>query len=107
MKTWRAAERDEVAGLLEGEMAALHPRHRSMFEAMRVPLRQVPISNVSGEHVFVVAEYQGKILYFSDIEDGWELVEPDDQGGIAVRGCNQFELGHIMGQVFGDPDAPR
>lgn len=107
MNTWRAAGRDEVEGLLEAEVAVLHPSHRSMFDAMRVLLRQVPVSGASGEHVFVVAEHQGKILYFSDVEDGWEIAEPDDHGGIVERGCNQFELGHIMWQLFGDPDAPR
>lgn len=78
-----------------------------MFDAMRVPLRQVPVSGANGEHVFVVAEHQGKILYFSDVEDGWEIVEPDEHCGIAERGCNQFQLGNLMWQVFGDPDAPR
>ena len=107
MSTWRAAGRDEVEGLLEAEVAVLHPKHRSMFDAMRVPLRQVPVSSAGGEHVFVVAEHQDKILYFSDVEDGWEITEPDEHGGIAERGGNQFQLGHIMWQVFGDPDAPR
>ncbi len=107
MDTWRAAGRDEVEGLLEAEVAVLHPRHRSLFDVMRVPLRQVPVSGADGEHVFVVAEHQGKILYFSDVEDGCEITEPDEHGGIAERGCNQLQLGHIMWQVFGDPDAPR
>ena len=107
MSTWRAAVRDEIEGLVEAEVAVLHPRHRFIFDAMRVPLRQVPVAGDSGEHVYVVAEHQGKILYFSDVEDGWEITEPDEYGGIAERGCNQFQLRHIMWQMFGDPDAPR
>jgi hypothetical protein len=35
---------------------------------------------------------------------GVELEAPDDRGNIASRGCNQFELRHLLYQVLGDPD---
>ena len=71
---------------------------------MRVPLRAVPVAACAGEMVIVVAEHDGKILYWSDVEGGWELERPTAEGGIRCRGCSQFELGHIMWQLFGDPE---
>ncbi len=104
MDTWQPSAHDDVEQILGMDLVDLHPKHRARFELMRVPLRQVPIADGSGENVVVVAEYQGKILYWSDVEEGWELEEPDAHGGIAKRGCNQFELGHVMYLIFGHPD---
>jgi hypothetical protein len=58
-----------------------------------------------GETVVVIAEIDGDILYYSDVEDGWELESPSQSGGVAFRGCNQFELGHLAHQRFGDPNS--
>jgi hypothetical protein len=105
MDTWQPATREEVEALLSEELSALHPAHLARFEAMRVTPRRVAVTSAPGEYVYVVAEFQGKVLYFSDVEDGWELEALDDSGGITERGCNQFELKHIMHQLFGAPDA--
>ncbi|MEM9566781.1 MAG: hypothetical protein AAF974_00600 [Cyanobacteria bacterium P01_E01_bin.34] len=67
-------------------------------------MRAVPVSKYPGESVFVVAEYEGQILYYSDVEDGWELELQATNGGIEDRGCNQFELSHLMWHVLGDPE---
>jgi hypothetical protein len=72
---------------------------------MRIPAHRVPVTSAPSEFVFVVAQYQGKVLYYSDVEDGWELEALNNNGGITERGCNQFRLSHIMCQLFGGPDA--
>jgi hypothetical protein len=58
-----------------------------------------------GEFVVAVAVLDEKLLYWSDIEEGWELEAPDGRGNIASRGCNQFELRHVLYRVFGGPGA--
>ena len=95
---------EEIEALLTEEIDRLHPMHRDRFQAMRVPFRTVPVAAQPGESVVVVAEHAGKILYWSDVEDGWELELPTSEGGIEDRGCNQFELSHIMWQALGDPE---
>jgi hypothetical protein len=72
-----------------------------------VPFRTVSVDAYPGETVVVVAEHEGKILYYSDIEDGWELDAPTASGAIANRGASQFELQHIAWQLFGDPELIR
>lgn len=105
METWQPATREEVEALLEEGLAALHPTHRSRFEQMRVAPRRVPVTSTPGEFVYVVAEYQGKVLYYDDVEDGWELEGLNEAGGITRRGRNQFELTHVMRQLFEPPNA--
>ena len=105
MMTWRPASKKEVESILAEDMSKLHPRHRALFESIRVSTRPIPVEDDLGQFVYVVGEHKGRVLYWSDIEEGWELEEPNVKGGINARGCNQFELSHIMYQTFGDPNA--
>jgi hypothetical protein len=101
MDTWQPASCEEVEIILAAELEELNPAHRTRFESMRVTPRKVPVTSAPGEYVHVVAEYGGKVLYWSDVEEGWELEALDASGGITKRACNQFDLTHIMHQVFG------
>jgi hypothetical protein len=103
--TWAPATIDEVVALLAEGIEGLHPRHKEQLSPYLVTPRQVPVDDMPGETVVVVAEIDQRILYFSDVDDGWELECPSETGGIGSRGCNQYELSHVMYQEFGDPDA--
>ncbi|HEX2827225.1 MAG TPA: hypothetical protein VHP37_12830 [Burkholderiales bacterium] len=82
-------------------MKSLSVAERARFEPLRITPRQVPVTGSPSEYVYVVAEYQGKVLYWSDVEDGWELQSLNSTGGITERGSNQFELKHVIVQLFG------
>lgn len=105
MDSWTPATKEEVEHLLAEAMALLEPTHRQRFEATLVRLRPVPVLDSPGETVFVVAEHEGRIIYWSDIEEGWECESPNANGGIDSRDCSQFELSHITHQIFGSHDA--
>jgi hypothetical protein len=104
MEPWAPATKDEVERLLADAIAQLESTHRTRFEAILVQLRTVPVLDSPTESVFVVAEHQGRIIYWSDVEEGWEYDSPNEHGGIDSRGCNQFELSHIAHQIFGAHD---
>lgn len=101
---WQSATLEEVQDALAQGLKKLHPAHLAQFEAIRVPPRRVFVVSDPGEFVYVVAENQGKVLYYSDVEDGWGLGFLNSGGGISERGCNQFELTHLMYQAFGGPN---
>ncbi len=102
---FRATTIAEVVKFLENDMASLHPKHRVALERARISPRKLPVSDSSGEYVVAIAALGDKVLYWSDVEEGWEIETPDSSGSIPSRGCNQFELRHVMYQVLGDPDA--
>ena len=104
MQDWQPTTLEDVKRYLEEGLAKLHPNHRMCFESIRVEEGQVPVDDAPGEYVYVVAQVGERLLYWSDVEDGWELDALSPSGGIATRGCNQFELSHVMHQVFGNPD---
>lgn len=66
-------------------------------------MRQIPVRACPDEFVWVVGEYEGKVLYWSDVEEGWELGQADAGGGVEERGANQLDLAYLMRQIFGDP----
>ena len=94
-----------VTSRLAADMASLHPQHRAALERALILPRTVGLSDPPGEFVVAVAVLDEKLLYWSDIEEGWELEAPDGRGNIPFRGCYQFELRHVLYQVLGDPDA--
>lgn len=102
---WRRAEMSEVMSLFELGMKSLHPDHRRALEKSRTPPRWIAVADCPGEAVVAVAAIQGKLLYWSDVEGGWELEAVGPDGTIESRGCNQFELQHIARQAFGEPGA--
>lgn len=104
MNDWTPASKAEVESLLEKAIAGLMASHRTRFEAIKVAPRPVPVLDSPGEYVYVVAEHEGKMIYYSDVEDGWELIEPNEAGGIDFRGCGQFELSYIAWQLFGEAE---
>lgn len=102
---WLRAEIVEVMSLLEQGMNSLHPEHRTAIAKSLIPPRWIPVADCPGESVVAVADIHGKLLYWSDVEGGWELDELGPDGSIQSRGCSQFALWHITHQAFGVPSA--
>lgn len=105
MTTWRPASSKEVEQLLADGISALSALHRAQFERIRINPERISVADSPGEFVIAVARHEGRLLYYSDIEDGWELGEPNSNGGIDTRGTNQFDLAHLVFQIFGDSGA--
>jgi hypothetical protein len=104
METRRPATLDEVESILRDDLQQLPHKHRQLIEHMLILPIQIPVDQYPGGTVWAVAEHEGKLLYWSDVEDGWELESLQPNGGISDRGCSQYELQHIMYQLFGNPD---
>lgn len=91
----------EIIALLGREASMLENFHRAAFEAIRVQPYVVPSEQFHDQRVLVVAEYQKKVLYWSPIEEGWELAPLTRTGSISELGCSQFNLSQILHQLFG------
>jgi len=89
---------------IAGELSALHPTHIARFEAMRVTPRLLPVSNTPGEYVYVVAETQGKVLFYSDMDEAWGLQLQDNLGGITLLTDDLYQLSQLLHQLYGAPN---
>jgi hypothetical protein len=101
----RESEISEVKSRLAADMQSLHCNHRTALERALIDPRLVGVNDPPQGFVVAVAVLDGKLLYWSDIEEGWELEAPDNRGNIASRGCNQFGLRHVLYRALGDPNA--
>lgn len=95
---------EKVEAQIAADLADLHPAHQARFESMRVPARFAPLDSVAGEYVYVVAEYRGKVLYYSDVDNGWGMDIPDANGRITDHAGELLRLPQLMNRLFGKPN---
>lgn len=86
------------------QLSALHPAHIARFEQMRVTPGIIPVSNTPGEYVYVVAETQGKVLFYSDMDEAWGLQALDSLGGITLISDDLYQLSQLLHQLYGAPN---
>lgn len=96
-------EASEVLEFLHQEMTSLPRAHRGALERALILARKVPVADSPSEHVIAVASFGDKLLYWSDLEEGWEIEALDERGRIPTRGCNQLQLGQALWQELGAP----
>jgi hypothetical protein len=94
----------EVLALLNTDTRTLHPKHRVALERARIAPRKILVADDPGAFVIAVANLDDKLLYWSEIEEGWELKLPNEAGSITSRGNNQYDLSHVLYQALGEPD---
>jgi hypothetical protein len=49
------------------------------------------------ERIWVIAERRGEVLYFDDVEWGWNFSAVNEEGRILRPGGRQGELGGVLG----------
>jgi hypothetical protein len=100
MDSWKPATREYVAQLLAAQLQRLSPAQRDRWGVMAVPFRAVPISAEPGQVVHVVAEIRGQVIYFEDVEEGWNVAPLTAKGEIASRGFEQDDLVRLLSRLF-------
>lgn len=101
MPTWRPATREEVQAIVAVHQLALGNEQRELFDQIRIEPRACQIER-SGqlEAVFVVARVGEAVVFWEDVEEGFELTAPDADGVLRDYGASQFELRHVLSQVL-------
>ncbi len=97
MNSWSPATAEEVTSIVERDLRECPENLAALFGSIRTPFRPVPISR-SGkvEYVFVVAEQNGVVVYYEDVEEGFNLSELAADGSIATPGYEQWRLHHAL-----------
>lgn len=104
MVSTQSAILERIEARIADELAGLHPVHITRFEAMRVSPRPVPVQYSPAEYVYIIAEYQGRLLYYSDLEKGWGIDTPDELGNIHDHAGDLCQLAQVMNRLFGAPN---
>jgi len=98
---WNPITRKELTTLLASEEAKLDEKSAKLFKQIRVTPYAVPIHRGSKiESVFVVAKKGLNILFYEDVEEGFEWSCLNSSGQIESYFCNQWELSLALKQVL-------
>jgi hypothetical protein len=95
--TWRPITAEEIQSLIKEQLRDCTDAQREIFERYRVPLRPTPLERFGQvESVFVVAQRDNEVMYYEDVEEGFNFSPLTPDGRIAQRWCNQDELMHAL-----------
>jgi hypothetical protein len=97
MESWQRISLAELQALVEAQLADCSADHKALFERLKIAPRQVPIDrNGKIENVFVVAQLGNLMLYYEDVEEGFNISRLSLDGAIDTPGSEQWELCHAL-----------
>ena len=90
---WKPATIEEVRQIVERDLASCSREQLSLFERYRIQPYVAPIVRSGNlESVVVIAQRGQEVIYWEDIEEGFEVSPLDSNGRILKIGCNQNDL---------------
>lgn len=97
---WQPTTVRELEAIVARQLDDCSPQQKVAFAAYRVPFYSVPLSRFGTiESVLVVAHLPGGLLYFEDVEEGFEVGTLGPDGVLLNQSCNQLELSHALTQA--------
>ncbi|MCW0377485.1 hypothetical protein NB697_000331 [Xanthomonas sacchari] len=100
MEAWQPITVDELKALVSDQLPGCSPAQQTAFARYRVPFYSVPFQRIFGlEQALVVAELPSGLLYYEDVENGFEVGVLDADGILHDHGCNQLELTYALSRA--------
>jgi hypothetical protein len=93
VNTWQPITASELSELVSRQLTECEPGLRKVFEQYRVEPYRAPFASEGAlESAFVVAKRGNDVLYFEDVEEGFNTSPLSKDGRILEHWCNQDEL---------------
>jgi hypothetical protein len=87
----------ELESLIATQLANCSPDQQQLFERFKVAPRLTPIDRDGNiESVFVVAQVRDLVMYYEDVEEGFNISLLSPDGSIGSPGHEQWELRHAL-----------
>jgi hypothetical protein len=91
---WHPATIEEVKVIVHGDLAECHAEQAAVFERYRVePYLASLVRYGKLDNVVVVARRGAEVIYWEDVEIGFNLSSVANDGTILEHWCNQDDLG--------------
>ena len=96
--TWCPVPREELDTRIADELSRLDKSSCEQWERMRVEPVKWRCSpwGADGGRFWVVAEHDGLVVWFNDIEDGFNTSRIEMRGVIAEYRCDQTTLAEVL-----------
>ena len=100
MDTWQPVTEKELESLIATQLVYFSPEERQLFESYKaIPLITAINRAGSIESVFIVAQFRDLVIYYDDVEEGFNISSLSPDGAIAAPRFEQWELGHALRQL--------
>jgi len=97
MNEWSPISESELKELIQAQLLECSADQKVVFEKYRVPLQKAQIVRSGNvEEVFVVAKKGSEVMYFEDVEEGFNFSPISERGEILKPGWNQDELKYAL-----------
>ena len=97
MEAWEPISATELEELVNKQLNDCGPELIAVFERYKVNPFRAPIDRYGREeHVFVVARKGDEVMYFEDVEDGFNLSPISTDGKILEHWCNHDDLKYAL-----------
>ena len=104
MSTWKPTTKEELQIILDEDLKECTVDQHELYLKCKVSLHKVPIMrNGKLDEVFVVAQKGDDVMYYEDIEEGFNTSPLTDDGKIKEHWCNDDKLGWAL-QRWLSPD---
>ncbi len=91
---------EELEEIISSQLASCLPEDAHLFAAIRMAPKKMRLT--CGSHstdVLAVGVFKGKVLYYDDVEEAFEVATPDADDVIRTGGVGQFQLCHALAQL--------
>lgn len=94
MNEWRPATESDVQNIMIEDQRLFTDEQRELFDKYSVSLERVQIRRFNKlENAFIVAKKGPSVLYYEDVEEGFNVSHRLIKGIIEDSGCEQDTLG--------------
>jgi hypothetical protein len=94
---WQPISASELEAIVAHQLSSCSSSQRAAFDQYRVLPYRVHIHRLGMlEEVYVVAHPPSGLLYFEDIEEGFEIGTLGSDGALVSECANQYELCHLL-----------
>jgi hypothetical protein len=99
--TWKPASLDDVRNILKADLGKCTPQQAVIFGQYSVEPHFSPIVRY-GEagYVVVVAQKSDEVIYWEDVEEGFNISPLRPDGGVLEHWCNQDDLGIALDRLI-------
>ncbi|MDA1044609.1 MAG: hypothetical protein O3C57_05230 [Verrucomicrobia bacterium] len=91
-----------LEALIDEQLERCTPAQRETYRKLRVPIRPAPISRHGNiESVFIVAQRASEVMYYEDVEKGFNFSFIDARGTILHHWGNRDDLSQALPHWMG------
>jgi hypothetical protein len=97
---WKPATIDDVKAILSAELKSCDAQQIEIFRRYSVePFRAVITRYGKIESVVVVAKKSDEVIYWEDVEEGFNISPTGPQGEVLEHWCNQDDLAVALNRL--------